>query len=48
MTKVAEYSKKMLTGILVIYVALVAYGYFFSDRPTFRPTLLPIRMDGTF
>jgi hypothetical protein len=36
MTKVAEYSKKMLAGILILYVALVAYAYFFSDRLMFQ------------
>jgi Hydrolases of the alpha/beta superfamily len=36
MHKVAEYCKKMIAGIVILYVALVAYAYFFSDRLMFQ------------
>jgi fermentation-respiration switch protein FrsA (DUF1100 family) len=37
MTGFAEYSRKMLVVIVLLYVALIAYAYFFSDSLMFQP-----------
>jgi alpha-beta hydrolase superfamily lysophospholipase len=37
MTGLAEHFRKMFVVILLLYIALVAYAYFFSDRLMFQP-----------
>jgi fermentation-respiration switch protein FrsA (DUF1100 family) len=37
MTRAAEYLRKMIAVIIILYIALVAYAYFFSDRLMFQP-----------
>ncbi len=36
-SRVAEYLRKMIVTIVILYTALVAYAYFFSDRLMFQP-----------
>ena len=37
MTRAANYLRKMIAVIIILYIALVAYAYFFSDRLIFQP-----------
>ena len=37
MTRFAEYFRKMIVVIIILYIALVVYAYFFSDSLMFQP-----------
>jgi hypothetical protein len=37
MTRAAKYLRKMIAVVIILYIALVAYAYFFSDRLIFQP-----------